>query len=306
MDLAIKQHMYRIVDDYIHVEDLNRLLKSFITDKEQETSVWGKITITTHRMLGGSSLDIERIAAATELMILTLDIVDDLQDRDQADKPWIRCPEGYTLNAVLAMIMGFIGDLGKVGLPASAFAEISQIVTRAVNGQQKDMNDSVVTGDDYLLMVQEKSGSVFRLACYMGCAALTCSEATLGQLQELADCIGLLHQIQNDVRDVVRFDVKSDVLGRKRTLPVLYLLAIEDAAFDSIKDYYAGRITADVLLAQQEQLVQIIENSGCMEYARVVQSVCVQKAEEIYGSLHAAAPWKEQFKELTFGSFCEV
>jgi len=305
LDLAIKKHMYRIVDDYIDAEDLNALLKLFITDKEQETSVWGQITITTHRMLGGSSADMERIAAATELMVLTLDIIDDLQDRDQSDKPWIRCPEGYTLNAVLAMIMGFVGELGKVGLPASAFAAISRIVTRAVNGQQKDMNDSVATGDDYVSMVQEKSGSVFRLACYMGCASLTCSEATLAQLQELADCIGLLHQIQNDIRDVVRFDVKSDVLGKKRTLPVLYLLAIEDAAFAPIQDYYAGRITADMLLAQQEELVRTIENSGCMEYARVVQSVCVQKAEEIYGSLPAAAPWKEQFKELTFGSFCE-
>ena len=40
----------------------------------------------------------------------------------------------------------------------------------------------------------------------------------------------------------------------------------------------------------------MIQDSGCMEYARIVQSVCIQKAEEIYENLQAISPWKERFK----------
>ncbi|SDW68589.1 polyprenyl synthetase family protein [Paenibacillus sp. CF384] len=303
MESTIKEHMYRIVDAYIDSEDLNGLLKSFVDDKAEETSVWSQITILTHRMLGGDDAAIERLAAAAELMILSLDMMDDLQDQDQPGKPWMQCPRAYVLNAILAMQMGFIGELGKQQLPPTAFSEASRIVARAVNGQQKDLNHSVTSPEAYLSMVQEKSGSIFRLACCIGYAPLAVDEETTSRLLDLADCIGLIHQIQNDCRDVLRFDVKNDLLGKKRTLPLLYLLTIEDVDFAPIQDYYKGNVSTDFILGNKHEIIQLIQESGCLEYARVIQSICLQQAEELFGSLPLSSPWKEQFKSLTFGSF---
>lgn len=302
----IQQHMYRVIDDYIYVEDLNTHLKSFIDDKEKENRTWSKITICTHKMLGGNSPHIHRLAAVTELVILTLDIMDDLQDQDQGSKPWMQCPQAITLNAVMALFMGVVGELGHLQVKDKILVEVSKIISRSINGQQKDVTNAISTVDDYLMMTQEKSGSLFRLACFMGYSSLECTEETIEQIHQLADCIGLIHQIQNDMRDLTRFDVKNDLIGKKRTLPLLYLLSIEDTAFSQLKAYYEGEITADFLLEKKEDFLQMIQDSGCMEYARIVQSVCIQKAEEIYENLQAISPWKERFKQMTYQDFLDA
>ncbi|NOU73933.1 hypothetical protein GC098_21455 [Paenibacillus sp. LMG 31458] len=302
----IQQHMHRVIDDYIYVEDLNTLLKSFIDDKEKENCTWSKITICMHKMLGGDSPHIHRLAAVTELVILTLDIMDDLQDQDQGSKPWMQCPQAVTLNAVMALFMGVLGELGHLQVKDKLLVEVSKIISRSINGQQKDVTNTISTIDEYLMMTQEKSGSLYRLACYMGYSSLECSEETIEQIHQLADCIGLIHQIQNDMRDLIRFDVKNDLIGRKRTLPVLYLLSIEDTAFSQLKAYYEGEITVNFLLEEKEDFLQMIHDSGCMEYARIVQSVCMQKAEEIYENLQAISPWKERFKQMTYEDFLDA
>jgi competence protein ComQ len=79
-------------------------------------------------------------------------------------------------------------------------------------------------------MVQEKSGSLIKLACYMGYASLDVSPQTIGHIEGLADYAGLIHQIQNDIKDLNEFDNKSDLFLKKRTLPILYLLESEDTS----------------------------------------------------------------------------
>ncbi|MEW9700338.1 polyprenyl synthetase family protein [Paenibacillus sp. SI8] len=306
MNQDTKHHMERIVDDCMFTEDLNLLLKAFITDKEQERSSWSQITLYTHYMLGGTSPHIHRIAAVTELMILCSDIIDDLQDQDQWDKAWMQCPQAVALNAVFALFTGVVGELGKLQVSERALVEISKIISRSLNGQHKDVTNAALTEDDYLNMTQEKSGSVFRLACFMGYSFVDCPDATIEQLHELADCLGLIHQIQNDMRDIVRMDEKSDLLRKKRTLPVLYLLLIEDEAFSALKAYYDGHMTEDFLLDEKEKILQMIQDSGCLEYSHVVQTLCLQKAEEIYTNLKVISPWKEKFKEITFASFLDA
>ncbi|WP_079414601.1 polyprenyl synthetase family protein [Paenibacillus ferrarius] len=295
--------MSNMIDDYVYVENLNKLLKTFIADKEQEKDTWMNITLCTHTMLGGASPDIYRLAAITQVFVLISDIVDDLQDQDQANKPWMQSPQASTLNAILAMLMGVVGELGQMRVHGKLLVEVAQIIARSINGQHKDVINAASTVDDYLVMTQEKSGSLFRLACFMGYLSLDCSDETIEQLHELADCIGLIHQIQNDMRDLMRYDVKNDLYCKKSTLPILYLLSVEDEAFNPLKDYYAGKITADTLLHDKEAFSQMIHDSGCLEYSRVVQSVCLQKAEEIYEKLQAVSPWKEKFREITYGNF---
>ncbi|WP_189019142.1 polyprenyl synthetase family protein [Paenibacillus marchantiophytorum] len=295
--------MSNMMDDFVYVEDLNKLFKTFMKDKEKDKDTWVSITLCAHFMLGGASPDIYKFAAITEIFVLISDIVDDLQDQDQADKPWMQSPQASTLNAILAMLMGVVGELGHLQVHGRVLVEITRIIARSINGQHKDIINASVSVDDYLIMTQEKSGSLFRLACFMGYLSLDCPEETIEQLHELADCIGLIHQIQNDMRDLVRYDVKNDLYCKKRTLPILYLLSVEDEAFGPLKDYYAGKITADTLLHDKEAFIQMIHDSGCLEYSRVVQSVCLQKAEEIYAKLQAVEPWKEKFREVAYGDF---
>ncbi|MDD9271413.1 polyprenyl synthetase family protein [Paenibacillus sp. GCM10023248] len=297
--------MIRLVDEYIDVMSLNELLKSFIADKAEENGAWAKVTLCTHYMLGGNSPQIDRYAALAELANLILDIVDDLQDQDQEDKPWMRVSQAEALNAVLALLMGFFGEMGHLQVKPERLVEVTRAIGRSINGQHKDVVNAADSADDYMKMTQEKSGSLFRLACLMGHMTLECPQDTVSQLNDLADCIGLIHQIQNDMRDLLRYDKKNDLYAKKRTLPILYLLQVEDETFRSFQDYYDGRITVHELLHDEEAFVRLIQNSGCLEYGQVVQSVCVQKAQELYEGLAAVSPWKERFREVTFGAYLE-
>ncbi|MGG1518294.1 polyprenyl synthetase family protein [Paenibacillus oryzisoli] len=299
----IQGHLYRMIDTYMYDEDFKSLLIACLADQESSSHAWSKITLSTHAMLGGVSPHIYRRAALTELLILILDMVDDLQDRDSVSKPWMQVPLASALNAVLAFVAGAIAELGELGIRDHILAEVGKILARSVCGQHKDVVNSVTTPDEYLVMTQEKSGSLFRLACYMGYAGESCSPENVERLHQLADCLGLIHQIQNDMRDLVRFDEKSDLLARKKTLPILYLLSIEDEAFAQLKAYYAGELSAEFLGREREAVLQIIHDSGCLEYARIVQSVCVQKAEEIYQELDAQSPWKERFRQIAWGDY---
>ncbi|RAV21782.1 hypothetical protein DQG23_06905 [Paenibacillus contaminans] len=295
----------RIIDTYIWEPNLRELLKSFIIEKKEEKSSWGAMTLYTHYMLGGSSPHIVQLAAGTELVVLALDIIDDLQDRDNESKAWMKCPPENALNGVLALLMGFVGQLGH--LPGNESfrppAEASQIIARSINGQQRDLNNRIGNVDDCLSMIQEKSGSLMRLAFYMGYAPLRCSEETIGQLNELADCIGLIHQIQNDINDLLRYDVKNDLFAKKRTVPILFMLEDNDESFVELKRYYEGSLGLDEFLLKKQACLQYIQDSGCIEYAKVVQTLCVQKADEIFGAIEALSPWKEKLREITYEAF---
>jgi competence protein ComQ len=308
MERYIVEEMDKIVDEYVYTNDLNALMKMFIQEKASETSIWSGITEYSHRMLGGSSPLIGRAAALTELIILALDIADDLQDQDNADKPWMTCLPEFTLNALLAFQTAFTGGTGKLqqvsGFPSNFTEEVSRALAGAVNGQQKDLNRSIVTEEDYIAMVREKSGSLIRLACYMGYAfAANCSEETIGQMNELAGCIGIMAQIQNDLKDVMRFDLKNDLLQKKRTLPILYLLSHGDEEFPVLKLYYEGRISPEQFVKHKLECLQYVSDSGCIDYCKIVQSLYFNKAEELFERLPAVSPWKESFKEITFAPF---
>jgi competence protein ComQ len=166
----------RMTDRYFPDGDLNPLLKRFIGRKAEERSIWNELTEYSHRMFGGSSPAIAGMAAVTEMILLSLDIVDDLQDGDNTEVPWMRCPPPHALNAVLGLIFAAVGELERqCGLTADRtvplIGEVSRLVAASVQGQQKDIAGAVLTEEQYIEMIREKSGSLIRLACYIGYAS---------------------------------------------------------------------------------------------------------------------------------------
>jgi len=303
MEHEVLRHMYRIIDDHFQEKALNDILKSFIVEIEHKNKAWSDIVLCTHYMLGGNSPQIYRFAAATELVILSSDILDDLQDQDQINKPWMQCSHATALNAVLAFFVGFIGELGEHAIHAKTFSEISKIIARSINGQHKDLYNTTSTVDDYLTLTREKSGSIFKLACFMGCFSLQCSKELVEQINDLADCIGIIHQIQSDISDLLQYQLKSDLHLKRRTLPAIYLLSTNSNPYNPLREFYKGNLPLEHLIKNEQEYIEAVHSSGCMEYAQVVQAVCIQTAEDIWRKLQARSPWKENFRETTYASF---
>ncbi|MBD2863322.1 polyprenyl synthetase family protein [Paenibacillus oceani] len=307
MQAALLNEIEQTIDRLVPVADFNALLKAFASDKAGETSRWGQSTRLAHFMYGGRSPHIDRLAALTELLVLALDIADDLQDRDNMDKSWMKCPPELALNAVMGLLMGAIAELGRLQAehPEERFpepGEISQIVMHAVNGQYRDLTNDIETEQDYISVVQHKSCMLLKLAYYMGYGAAPAGGDIAEQMELLAGYVGVVYQLSNDMRDVLRYDLKNDLLHRKKTLPILYLLGDDtEGRFAPIQDYYSGAMTREQFLQHKGACMAYIAESGCAEYTEVIQSLFMQKAVETLDGLPALSPWKEQFQELTLG-----
>ncbi|NHN31097.1 polyprenyl synthetase family protein [Paenibacillus agricola] len=306
MEPKVVRNMYNIVDKYVVEKDLNALLKTFIKDKAVEGSKWSTITRYTHYMLGGNSPAIDLSEAMAEMVMLAFDIIDDLQDGDNKLKPWVVCSPAYTLNGILAFLFAFMAEMGDIqeqlppGSP-SLMKELGALLSQSINGQQIDLNGTISTEGDYLAMIQKKSGSLIRFACLMGYALVpNLDKQTVAAMNELAELIGMISQMENDIRDVQRIDEKNDLLQKKRTLPILFLLMEPEPAFPYVHQFYEGIITEDSFISRKKACIQYIEDSGCIEYSRIIQSLYIDQAEAGFISLPGISPWKEQFKETTF------
>jgi len=82
---VIGQVMLQLVNDYFPVKELKNYMSEFIIFKMKGHFPFGQLVILHYQMLDGQSKDIFQAAAAVELMILSLDIFDDLQDQDNFD-----------------------------------------------------------------------------------------------------------------------------------------------------------------------------------------------------------------------------
>ncbi|CAI6085026.1 polyprenyl synthetase family protein [Cohnella sp. JJ-181] len=295
MEAAVKDELCRMVDEYATDEALNGLLKAFIREKENDDAMWSEMTRTTHQMLGGDSPLLDRHAALTELIVLLLDIVDDLQDRDSPQRPWMTGDPAMTLNAVLVMFAAILGSCGRDVAP-----RIASLLARSIDGQQADIAGTVTTEEQYFNMVASKSGALVELAVYMGYALVDgIDPAHLATLDQLAVCAGIVSQIENDARDVLRLDYKNDIIHRKRTLPILFLLEDSHAEYPELDSYYAGGISQEAFRMNQPALVQYVRDSGCIEYCKVVQALYKDKASELYALLPPLEePWAGRFRDL--------
>lgn len=300
MNADVIQELHLLVDKYALDGELNRLIKEFVRDKAGEKSVWSELTVCVHRMLGGDSPELMRSAAWTEWFLLLLDIVDDLQDRDNLDKLWMKCDPAIALNAVLVM---FAASLGELGGNASIASAVGGLFARSIQGQQMDLVCGVRTEEDYFAMVERKSGALMQLAYMMGYSLIEGLPSEMRDaLDELAVCAGIAAQIENDAADILRYDLKNDLLQKKRTLPVLFLL--EDIAEECplLDDFYAGRISQEEFLTHKIEVLDYVRDSGCVEYCEVIQTLYLDRARELLRSIPTRSPWAERFEEILFRS----
>lgn len=309
MQPQILAELERMIDEHFHVSELNSQLKTFVHEKADEKSLWSNITIYCHKMLGGNSPHIDKLAAITEMMMLALDIVDDLQDQDNIVKPWMKCEPEYAMNAVLSFIFAALLEMDRWNRQAQStdktiVGDVCRYITQAGNGQFIDIHRSIVTEQDYVMAVQQKSGSLIQFACYMGYSCLDdLDPAVAQQMDELAAFIGFINQLENDIRDVQRYDVKNDLLQKKKTLPILYLLQHSDEDFPEFKQYYDGIITQKEFIGKKMECLNYIIDSGCIEYSKIIQTLFVNRAEKIWDSIPAISPWKEKFYDMMLSPF---
>jgi geranylgeranyl diphosphate synthase, type I len=181
-------------------------------------------------------------AAAIELLHNFSLIHDDIEDRDEVrrDRPtvWSLWGEAQAINAgdtMFALAQLALLRLSDRGVPAesvvAAHRLFNQTCVALTGGQYLDIgfeNCDGVSVADYLAMVEGKTAALVSCACEMGALVADVSTSYRQHLRSFGRHLGLAFQMRDDILGiwgdpaVTGKPVGSDIIRRKKTLPILY------------------------------------------------------------------------------------
>lgn len=237
--------------------------------------------------------DIYKIGAAIELLILSFDIIDDLQDND-TDYIWTKAPK-FSLNAVLAMLTIASKVLRQSSFEHRelAFQIIEQYILRSINGQHLDLLNSCQDESSYLQMITQKSGSLTAMSCLVG--FILAQGKTSAEVEEYATALGVIQQIKNDIQDLKEWNLKNDLLNKKYSLPIIYIFSLQNDISKKLEGYYNKDEPLGIL---GDNLTEIVESTGAIPYALAIKNLYKYPALELIETKNLSAKGKNYLKKL--------
>jgi geranylgeranyl pyrophosphate synthase len=197
------------------------------------------------------------VAIAVECFVRAIDLLDDIIDEDQT--PTVQAlGEARVLNtstALLTLAQQALLSLSEQGVAPekilrllSTLQESALVVTA---GQQWDVlaeqrPAQEFTREECIEIAAAKAGSIMRLACLLGALCADASNQLCEQFSELGELLGIAAQLDNDCHDLYHLvesensaimsteansitrSVKSDLIRRKKTLPVVLAATMQD------------------------------------------------------------------------------
>jgi len=192
--------------------------------------------------LGGERRKCLAAAAALELTHNFSLVHDDIQDgdRERRHRPtvWAVWGQGQAINAgdslaTLARLV--LLRLAEEGLEPAAVVRACRILDEAclamIEGQCLDLefeDRAEVSLDEYLEMIEKKSGALFGAAIHLGALTAGADEGLGERFGRAGRLLGTAFQVRDDLlgvwgrRDVTGKPEAADIRRRKKTLPLLY------------------------------------------------------------------------------------
>lgn len=274
-------------------EDLRNMLLSFIEAKRNHPMIFGNLCILHYlEFTDDENAEIYKIAAAVELLILSFDIFDDLQDND-TDYIWNSTPE-LSMNAALGMVFITMKVILESQFEHKLLAEeiLQKYALKSINGQQLDLLNTCQDEKSYLNMIELKSGSLVTLSCLLG--VVLAQGKIDDRVKEYGNMIGVIQQIENDNSAVFSLDSKNDFLNKKYSLPVIYFFQWKDKISQDLRDYYKGQ--ADSI--DRQEIRQAMKDSGALRYAAAIKNLYKYKAMEHLNELTMSEASKHYIKNI--------
>lgn len=292
---VFKTSILKLINAEIKQSHLKKQLLNYVEYQAGHGFPFGELLIMHYKMFNGkNSKDIYTVAAAIELFILSFDILDDVEDNDSLDKPWSN-ESSLALNATTALLLMSGKVIKSTNFPNKdeAVAHLFNYALQSVNGQHKDLLDICRTEDAYIEMTLERSGSLTKLACIMGTflAINDCPK----EVKVYSRLLGLIGQINNDLSDIATWDDKNDLLHKKYTLPIIYLLNHDEAESHLIRDYYQGKIGRGAIIQQQQFIDKQFKETGAIAYAEVIKRIHQNK---VFSEMEKLTVGQEYFTQL--------
>lgn len=248
-------------------------------------------------------------AAAVELVHNFSLIHDDIEDcspiRHGRSTIWKKWGIPHAINAGDAMFT--LAHLQSVRLAEmvsqpvglKAVEVLQQACLHLTQGQYLDLayeNREDVTIDDYWLMVERKTAALVSASTELGALSAFCDDLTCNSYRNFGRLLGLAFQVQDDYLGIwgnsalTGKSVQSDLLTRKKTLPVLYGLS-QCGKFAQLWKQNPAKSR------ELDQLISALESEGGKEF---VKSQGVMLVDNALHELEQAHPRGQAGKVLKY------
>ena len=292
-----------LVDQFFLKKELKISTLRYIEHKFNQSINFSHLTAIHYDIFRTDYNEREKLMIQTivELIVLASDILDDLQDGDSGDNPWANVTLGQNLNIVVGLLficLEKVKDIQSSDFVKSWIrSKIHRSTLEAINGQSIDLANQVTSEQEYLSMVSLKSGSLIKMACLLGAGYV--EKETLQLIETYSSHLGIIAQIRNDVNDMVNGFIKNDIVYKKRTLPILYYLKLQNPKFKKVKEYYLGNQFYNDMSSQEiSTLHETLIYGGAIEYCKVLEQLYLHKYRKCIHSLHLDLQAKEQLLEI--------
>nr|ACJ67456.2 pre-ComX modifying protein [Bacillus subtilis] len=262
--------MKEIVNHKIMSQDLERYLQNFIESKD----TFEFADLALHHYLAFNGQDqkaIELLASGIELLILSFDIYDDLEDQDNGSAVWMKIDSSIALNAVTALYTLSIQVMCQASHEPEFSQEILNFALQSIQGQHDDIVNAPQTEEACLEMIKNKSGALTALPCVMGVMLATGKYHPI--VASYSYELGIISQIDNDYKGL--FYLNNDFVQKKNTLAYLYLKKqFNDASAELLSLYQKPE---EFVSINTKALKRKLTEAGVIQYLLVMKHLSLQK-----------------------------
>ncbi|WP_088000863.1 polyprenyl synthetase family protein [Bacillus pumilus] len=284
----IKQNMSDFIQHAVRQKDLQKLLLEF-TDIKNEFP-FGQLAYKHYEAFGGQDKQaITQLAAGIELLILSADILDDIEDQDKDSYPWMNVNQGVAINAstyLYTLSIQFIASICENN--SQLIEKLYQLLKWSMEGQHEDLRHMHGSEEECVEVLRKKSGSLTALASVLG--AYLATGKINSTVESYSICYGVAEQISNDF--FALFSKTNGDFLKKQTLAFSYLQRGFNDASQEILTFFSSRL--DESEQKSFQLKQKLLEAGLTQYMVSMREIMLLKMRQGIDQLELPKTKREQ------------
>lgn len=186
---------------------------------------WAKLVWTCCGAANGQWEQAVSVAAAVEMFMVALDVLDDVEDGESTPLHIAFGPSG-TLNISTGLLFLTQQRLLQTLFDAAAVSILLDAGLRATSGQHAGLADGAAQCYDVdaaLRVTASKSASLIAAICQLGALCAGADEVIQMHFNRFGWCIGMVAQLVNDIVAISPYATgKTDIALARPTLPLVY------------------------------------------------------------------------------------
>ncbi|ADL08465.1 polyprenyl synthetase family protein [Thermosediminibacter oceani] len=188
----------------------------------------------------------------------------------------------YAGDYVLARTFKILVDHGDFDILKS----VSSVLYRVCEGevrQKREAFDITISFLDYARRIRKKTALLFALSCELGARGAKADPRTISALKKYGILLGMAFQVMDDILDLTEDESRSgkprgnDIKEGVITLPLLYALNNQSTALE-LRELLSDKHRIDD--STISTIIEIVKESGGIEYARHIAGRYVEKSKE--------------------------